>query len=156
MSEERACVDAMAERSTTKECCLCGDIGFSNSLLPCPSCGFRFQHTYCSGSYPKIDMETWRCEWCLHDEAKKGGKAFKFLVEIPESSLPEREEDQSPSNPNDEKRIRRRRESRDYDKRRGNPKRPKSFDRCRRLNCNSSSSPRVIGRRYKLLADVLC
>ncbi|KAL6010453.1 hypothetical protein ACLOJK_000885 [Asimina triloba] len=158
---------AMADSSTVKECCICGDVGFDHALLHCLSCGFRFQHTYCSGSYPKIDMATWRCEWCIHEESKlkRGNNAFDFLLEIAKS-LPDgggggeedEEEDGHPAAANDnngnneEKKSQRRRREEEKPQR-PKAKRQKSLDRWRRPNCNSSSSPRVIGRRYKLLAD---
>lgn len=113
---------------------------------------------YCSSSYPNVDMDTWLCEWCLHDHEKKrepnkSGKAFDFLLEIAQS-LP----DQEPANGSDEKKTRRRKdEERRSTRPASNPKKHKPNDRWRKPTCNPSSSPRGgIGRRYKLLADVLC
>ncbi|RWR95791.1 hypothetical protein CKAN_02514700 [Cinnamomum micranthum f. kanehirae] len=147
----------MAEKSI-KECCLCGDIGFSSDLRLCPKCGFRLQHIYCSSSYPNTDMNTWLCEWCLHDHEKKRepnkrGKPLDFLLEIAQS-LP----DQEPANGSEEKKTRRRKEDERRSRSTSNPKKHKPNDRWRKPTCsNSSSSPRGgIGRRYKLLADVLC
>ncbi|TKY56310.1 hypothetical protein E2542_SST20753 [Spatholobus suberectus] len=46
------------------ECCMCGDLGFSDQLFQCKVCQFRSQHRYCSNLYPKPDsLRT--CNWCL-------------------------------------------------------------------------------------------
>lgn len=85
----------------SKECTMCGDVGFEDDLLLCNRCGYRFQHKYCSKLYPDLDMETWACEWCLYEDEKNGGgakvklgkrktlnltesrsKAFEFLLQI--------------------------------------------------------------------------
>ncbi|XP_068661175.1 PHD finger-containing protein 1-like [Aristolochia californica] len=152
-----------------KECCLCGDIGFSKDLILCPICGFRLQHTYCSRSYPGIDMATWRCEWCVYDQEKReaGSKSSKpselaldAVVQSPNTAPDGGEATEDTYASEEIKKARRKRD----DDRRQTPnagispksKRHKSgSDRWRKLNCNSPST-RVIGRRYKLLADVLC
>ncbi|XP_059063217.1 uncharacterized protein LOC131030779 [Cryptomeria japonica] len=46
------------------ECSLCGDVGLKEQLFKCASCLSRYQHTYCSRSYPNIDLERFSCEWC--------------------------------------------------------------------------------------------
>eukprot|EP01018_Ginkgo_biloba_P005715 Gb_21250 [translate_table: standard] len=49
-----------------KECCMCGDSGFSHELFQCMTCLYRSQHTYCSILYPKAD--TYQiCDWCLRN-----------------------------------------------------------------------------------------
>ncbi|KAI4389812.1 hypothetical protein MLD38_001994 [Melastoma candidum] len=48
------------------ECCMCGDHGLSDELVPCASCNFRSQHRYCSSLYP--DAESYdTCNWCLSE-----------------------------------------------------------------------------------------
>ncbi|KAK7385367.1 hypothetical protein VNO78_31083 [Psophocarpus tetragonolobus] len=46
------------------ECCMCGDLGFSDQLFQCKVCHFRSQHRYCSNLYPKPDS-IGTCNWCL-------------------------------------------------------------------------------------------
>ncbi|XP_027332749.1 uncharacterized protein LOC113847705 [Abrus precatorius] len=46
------------------ECCMCGDLGFSDQLFQCKVCQFRSQHRYCSNLYPKPDS-LGTCNWCL-------------------------------------------------------------------------------------------
>ncbi|XP_057442474.1 uncharacterized protein LOC130734165 [Lotus japonicus] len=46
------------------ECCMCGDLGFSDQLFQCRVCQFRSQHRYCSNLYPK-DESLRTCNWCL-------------------------------------------------------------------------------------------
>ncbi|XP_030528531.1 uncharacterized protein LOC115739537 isoform X2 [Rhodamnia argentea] len=49
-----------APTTTSDECCMCGDHGLSEELLPCKICHFR----YCSNLYPKA--KSYRvCNWCL-------------------------------------------------------------------------------------------
>ncbi|KAG9443872.1 hypothetical protein H6P81_015212 [Aristolochia fimbriata] len=160
-----------------KECCLCGDIGFSKDLVLCPICGFRLQHTYCSRSYPGIDMAMWRCEWCVYEQEKRdsGAKRVKpgeLVSENAAVDLRDGDESASPAAADDganaSEETKKARRKRDDDRRQApaapgacpKSKRHKSSggggsDRWRKLNCNSPST-RVIGRRYKLLADVLC
>ncbi|GAU34392.1 hypothetical protein TSUD_217320 [Trifolium subterraneum] len=49
------------------ECCMCGDLGFSDQLFQCKICQFRSQHRYCSNLYPKIEFFG-TCNWCLSPE----------------------------------------------------------------------------------------
>ncbi|XP_006836547.3 uncharacterized protein LOC18427434 [Amborella trichopoda] len=176
------------EKMREKECSLCGDIGFSKELLPCRKCGFRFQHTYCSRLYPNIQPETWRCEWCIHEEEKQqhktihktnignNPKVFEFLIEIAQS-LPSQQQRQgvAAAKGGEEKPRTPRGGSKGVDQQRSSaslrgPSSSRGFSPSsatghlrkqqqrwrKQLNCNSSSSSKVIGRRYKLLADVLC
>ncbi|RDY14374.1 hypothetical protein CR513_00567, partial [Mucuna pruriens] len=46
------------------ECCMCGDLGFSDQLFQCKLCQFRSQHRYCSNLYPKAES-VGICNWCL-------------------------------------------------------------------------------------------
>ncbi|KAK7372974.1 hypothetical protein VNO80_06367 [Phaseolus coccineus] len=46
------------------ECCMCGDLGFSDQLFQCKVCQFRSQHRYCSNLYPKPES-LGTCNWCL-------------------------------------------------------------------------------------------
>ncbi|KAK7275821.1 hypothetical protein RIF29_16945 [Crotalaria pallida] len=51
-------------QSNTDECCMCGDLGFSDQLFQCKVCQFRSQHRYCSNLYPKLES-LGTCNWCL-------------------------------------------------------------------------------------------
>ncbi|KAI4339755.1 hypothetical protein MLD38_024663 [Melastoma candidum] len=54
------------------ECCMCGDRGLSDELVPCASCNFRSQHRYCSSRYP--DAESYdTCNWCLSERNDGNG-----------------------------------------------------------------------------------
>ncbi|BAT81918.1 hypothetical protein LR48_Vigan07g202300 [Vigna angularis] len=46
------------------ECCMCGDLGFSDQLFHCKVCQFRSQHRYCSNLYPEKES-VGTCNWCL-------------------------------------------------------------------------------------------
>ncbi|CAL5189477.1 unnamed protein product [Lathyrus oleraceus] len=59
----------MTNKGTTlkTECCMCGDLGFSDQLFLCKICQFRSQHRYCSNLYPRTDFSG-TCNWCLSQE----------------------------------------------------------------------------------------
>ncbi|KAL5102560.1 hypothetical protein RYX36_006887 [Vicia faba] len=59
----------MTNKGTTlkTECCMCGDLGFSDQLFHCKICQFRSQHRYCSNLYPRTDISG-TCNWCLSQE----------------------------------------------------------------------------------------
>ncbi|KAI3442814.1 uncharacterized protein J3R85_001091, partial [Psidium guajava] len=57
-------VGMAASTTTSDECCMCGDRGLSEELLPCKICHFRSQHRYCSNLYPKAKSYQ-VCNWCL-------------------------------------------------------------------------------------------
>ncbi|KAJ3673716.1 hypothetical protein LUZ60_005708 [Juncus effusus] len=59
-----------ASASPVPVCCMCGDEGLQQELLRCKACLFRFQHTYCSDLYPKVDSYR-TCNWCLREKALK-------------------------------------------------------------------------------------
>ncbi|KAH9321612.1 hypothetical protein KI387_016251 [Taxus chinensis] len=63
-----------------KECCMCGDTGFSHELFQCTACLHRFQHTYCSCMYPKAESYH-TCDWCLR--SGEGRKTSKQIIENP-------------------------------------------------------------------------
>ncbi|KAL9315820.1 hypothetical protein ACSQ67_016821 [Phaseolus vulgaris] len=59
------------------ECCMCGDLGFSDQLFQCRVCQFRSQHRYCSNLYPKPES-LGTCNWCLsqrEDTKEKSGNS---------------------------------------------------------------------------------
>lgn len=56
-----------AEQQQNTECCMCGDLGFSDQLFQCKICQFRSQHRYCSNLYPKKEFFG-TCNWCLSPE----------------------------------------------------------------------------------------
>ncbi|XP_045799427.1 uncharacterized protein LOC123893690 [Trifolium pratense] len=55
------------EQQPKTECCMCGDLGFSDQLFQCKICQFRSQHRYCSNLYPKTEFFG-TCNWCLSPE----------------------------------------------------------------------------------------
>ncbi|GLJ12521.1 hypothetical protein SUGI_0192650 [Cryptomeria japonica] len=61
-----------------KECCMCGDTGFSHELFQCTACLYRSQHTYCSCMYPKAESYH-VCDWCLRGGEER--KASKQIME---------------------------------------------------------------------------
>eukprot|EP00249_Psilotum_nudum_P014865 c25038_g1_i3 orf=216-860(-) len=52
-----------------KECSMCGDVGIYGDLFQCKRCNNRYQHLYCSRSYPNLGLEKWVCNWCLHADS---------------------------------------------------------------------------------------
>eukprot|EP00249_Psilotum_nudum_P009629 c22053_g1_i1 orf=184-798(-) len=82
-----------------KECTMCGDVGITNYMFQCKICHHRYQHLYCSRSYPNLGSEKWVCNWCMNantnDHSQKQQRAnlpnsksnaFDFLLKVPESS----------------------------------------------------------------------
>lgn len=53
-----------AEQLPKTECCMCGDLGFSDQLFLCKICQIRSQHRYCSNVYPTTEFFG-TCNWCL-------------------------------------------------------------------------------------------
>ncbi|KAH7437109.1 hypothetical protein KP509_05G056500 [Ceratopteris richardii] len=49
-------------------CSMCGDVGIAELLFVCSRCCHRYQHMYCSRSYPNIGEEAYMCNWCLHEQ----------------------------------------------------------------------------------------
>ncbi|KAK1314431.1 hypothetical protein QJS10_CPA06g02589 [Acorus calamus] len=149
-------------------CCICGDIGFPKHLLRCPSCVFRFQHSYCSRLYPKVEKESWMCEWCFYQDNRRSSFQFQFLLHDEQLINNPDDDDVAPiaGDHNMKKCLRRKRRRRSSDEN----KQPKSSSSTMKttqvlktiqshapnFGINASSSPRVISRRYKLLADLLC
>ncbi|KAJ7520242.1 hypothetical protein O6H91_20G074000 [Diphasiastrum complanatum] len=55
------------EKWAGKECNMCGDVGFYEELFRCTRCQARYQHTYCSITYPNLAVDhRWICDWCSH------------------------------------------------------------------------------------------
>lgn len=63
-----------------KECCMCGDTGFSDEIFQCRTCLYRFQHKYCSCLYLKTDSYQ-TCDWCLRS-GKLNRKPSKQLKDF--------------------------------------------------------------------------
>lgn len=132
---------------------------------------------YCSSSYPSIDMKTWRCEWCIHDQDKQELRVNKGRPEMaaanhsmsstPSESVRDEthngkaitesvgdinEGNRSTRVYQDDKTAVGRTSStgKAIRKLKVTVDRPKKPNRCH------SSLHRIAGRRYKLLADVLC
>lgn len=64
-------------------CSMCGDLGMADHLFLCIKCSHRYQHTYCSRSYPNMGPEALICNWCLHD-----GDSLSAKLEISTHSNP--------------------------------------------------------------------
>lgn len=69
-----------------KECCMCGDLGFQESLFRCNRCHHRFQHIYCSRLYSdELDLDGVNvCDWCLDIQGKEKIKNHKRKLELEE------------------------------------------------------------------------
>ncbi|MED6224159.1 hypothetical protein PIB30_081159 [Stylosanthes scabra] len=63
-----------AQLNNNTECCMCGDLGFSDQLIHCKVCQFRSQHRYCSNLYPK-DEACETCNWCLSQQKEESNNA---------------------------------------------------------------------------------
>ncbi|KAJ7520213.1 hypothetical protein O6H91_20G072400 [Diphasiastrum complanatum] len=57
-----------------KQCSMCGDVGFYGELFKCTRCLYRFQHTYCSCAYPNMDLDEAICDWCSKSDRDSGMK----------------------------------------------------------------------------------
>ncbi|XP_015932956.1 uncharacterized protein LOC107459249 [Arachis duranensis] len=64
---------ASEQLNNNTECCMCGDLGFSDQLFHCKVCQFRSQHRYCSNLYPK-DEACETCNWCLSQKKEESTK----------------------------------------------------------------------------------
>lgn len=164
-----------------KECSMCGDTGIHEDLFRCTRCHHRYQHIYCSRSYPNLGSEKWICNWCLHEDDKiQQDKELKQNVKRKAEEIGDGSDKKSPSSPvkdNSEPKTDRvvyaSKES-DLTIRTQVPKRQRcnhpiektnitveksNVGRWRHVGKNRlqlNSSRGIAGRRYKLLADVLC
>lgn len=128
---------------------------------------------YCSSSYPNVEPKEWRCEWCVHDHEKRrrsdGHKPSKAVAAAVEGVQGGGGGSSSGEETNTVIRFTRKRPrsdgAGDVEKRplrvatssSAGTKTSKVKTRgWRRLRHCSSASTRTMGRRYKLLADVLC
>lgn len=94
MDQEQSKTLNYSYRENTKkgnggECCMCGDVGFQESLFRCHSCHHRFQHIYCSRLYcDQLALNGINvCDWCLDLEEKQKIQSHKTKVQLrdPES-----------------------------------------------------------------------
>lgn len=76
----------MTVESRTKECCMCGDMGFSDEIFQCKACLHRFQHKYCSCLYPKTDSYQ-TCDWCLRSHREANRKSLHRCTDEKKSFL---------------------------------------------------------------------
>lgn len=65
------------KKDDEKQCCMCGDTGFSRELFQCRICLHRSQHTYCSCLYPTAESYQ-VCDWCLRNGEER--KASKIMA----------------------------------------------------------------------------
>lgn len=162
-----------APEVSLKECNMCGDVGISEDLFRCNRCRQRYQHIYCSRSYPILGSEIWVCNWCLNDEDKmheekrlkklklkkrkaedladeRRNNAFECLLQIAQSErVPEA------------KLIGCATFSKEITSKTQVPNRQECYssaekDKLVALNHRHLTAPRAGGRRYKRLADVVC
>ncbi|CAL4929480.1 unnamed protein product [Urochloa decumbens] len=63
-------------------CCMCGDRGLLPELFRCSACAVRYQHTYCTDRYPKVESYV-TCNWCLRAD---GGVAASTSSSSPRSA----------------------------------------------------------------------
>lgn len=69
-----------------RECCMCGDVGFQECLFRCHGCQHRFQHIYCSMLYcDQLALNGLNvCDWCLDLEEKQKIQSHKRKVRLRE------------------------------------------------------------------------
>eukprot|EP01018_Ginkgo_biloba_P016576 Gb_40183 [translate_table: standard] len=88
----------LKEENESKECSMCGDVGFKDWLFQCQKCKYRFQHRYCSRAYYEFGSENCHlCDWCFPDQKLNSKRAAVGVVNIAESRqsfLPFRDQDQ--------------------------------------------------------------
>ncbi|KAJ7547251.1 hypothetical protein O6H91_08G077300 [Diphasiastrum complanatum] len=167
-----------------QECSMCGDVGISSALIQCTKCLHRLQHTYCSRAYPNIALDGWLCDWCNNNETsmkdsaqslKSNAKteinttkthykdAFELLLEVAQQTAERESPDPKPV-------AKQGRGSQDNDSCSflQVPKRHRCtltlknkpmLEKLKPLHKNKlhlPSAAKGIGRRYKLLSDVLC
>ncbi|KAJ7547241.1 hypothetical protein O6H91_08G077000 [Diphasiastrum complanatum] len=168
-----------------QECSMCGDVGISSELIQCTKCLHRLQHKYCSRAYPNIALDEWMCDWCNNNVAymedftqnsKRNATmeinttkthykdAFELLLEVAQQTSERECPDPKPV-------AKQGRGSKDNDscaRFLQVPKRQRCtltlknkpmMEKWKPLDKNKlhpTSSAKGIGRRYKLLSDVLC
>eukprot|EP00253_Pinus_taeda_P034328 PITA_34328 len=160
-----------------RECCMCGDVGFQESLFRCQRCNNRFQHRYCSKLYSdQLESDGLNvCDWCLDLEEKEKNQRQNRNVELEEmDSRNAKELAATEASAMKEAALvttekLRKANAKTTHKIRvkfGGNKQPSSptqdcelsGESCRNVPCTSSQinpSKRGLGRRYKLLSDVL-
>nr|ADE77569.1 unknown [Picea sitchensis] len=69
-----------------RECCMCGNVGFQERLFRCHRCHHRFQHIYCSRLYSdELEFDSVNvCDWCLDLQAKEKIQRQKRKAELQE------------------------------------------------------------------------
>lgn len=153
-----------------RECCMCGDIGFQERLFKCYRCRYRFQHIYCSRLYSdELDPDGVNvCDWCLDLEAKQKIQSHKRKVEFQEMESRKTKEVASIDK---SKKGNAKPTLKHHTKFEGSKqKQPTgliqdcklSIKSCRNMPGTNPHPPQSsltksgLGRRYKLLSDVLC
>ncbi|KAJ8650018.1 hypothetical protein MRB53_003041 [Persea americana] len=116
-------------------CCMCGDIGFPEKLFHCAKCRSRYQHSYCTNYYDE-SLETTVCDWCR--SKKRSG--MKHVVPSKRSAG------------KCGRAMNRSEYSGDKIKRNGSSNDREEYSD----HVRGTPSPRPVGRKYKLLKDVLC
>ncbi|GLJ53228.1 hypothetical protein SUGI_1134440 [Cryptomeria japonica] len=64
------------------ECSLCGDVGFQVYLFQCKKCVIRFQHQYCSKAYyenESVESISELCDWCFSTQEEDTGSDVKLM-----------------------------------------------------------------------------
>ncbi|XP_078443150.1 uncharacterized protein LOC144712734 [Wolffia australiana] len=146
------------ERSSL--CSLCGDVGFREALLPCRAAGCsRVQHTYCGRYRPEMmdDAGRWRCEWCAYrpsaDEEEEGPSPRKRARRVaPRQPSPSPPPSSDGAGTIDMTEIPASSTAMTDDDDRVKISSSRAIDRWKSL----AKKTRLGGKKYKLLADVLC
>jgi hypothetical protein len=151
-----------------RECCMCGDVGFQESLFRCHRCQHRFQHIYCSRLYcDQLALDGVNvCDWCLDLGAKQNIQSHKRKVELQEmESRKVKEVGRSIEKPKANAKPTAKLHVKFEGSKQNQPSSliqdcKLSTKSCRNLpgtdppqSCPTKSG---LGRRYKLLSDVLC
>lgn len=179
-NETQCCSDRNNTKKLGKgrECCMCGDVGFQESLFRCQRCNHRFQHIYCSKLYSdQMESDGLNvCDWCLDLEEKEKNKRQKRNVELEEMDSRNTKEiaaceanamKEAASVASEKLRKANAKPTHKLRVKSGGSKQPSSptqdgelsSESCRNVpRTPSQSSPTKggLGRRYKLLSDVLC
>ncbi|RLM80852.1 hypothetical protein C2845_PM12G17930 [Panicum miliaceum] len=164
--------------SSAAVCCMCGDHGLQHELFRCNLCSLRLQHRYCSDLYPRVPGPYWRYNWCLSEDGGGGGGGSPVEAPPPPAGAKRRPNGSlDDDDPKDQEErpwcgggCTRSAFSADPGKPVKKPKRgraraaqrraattaPKKRREVQQAGAGGKARFRAKGRRYKLLAEVIC